>query len=317
MNSVVFFILISFIVAIALGPIIIPILRRLKMGQNIRVEGPKSHRVKSGTPAMGGFIFILASIITLFAFRRVYTSQVVAPLMGLILFSSIGFIDDYLKMVHKKNEGLKPRQKMLLLIIVASGMSYFGYVRIGTEIIIPFLNVSWDLGWFYMPAMIFFFTAVTNAVNLTDGLDGLATSISLLIITFFAVLSYVMNYLDLSITCAVLVGALLGFLKYNAYPAKVFMGDMGSIALGGFIATVAMMLKNPLIVIIVAGIPLMETLSVIIQVISFKSTGKRVFKMAPLHHHFELCGWHETRVVVIFSIITVVLCLVSFLVLSL
>lgn len=317
MNIIIKFILISFLVSLITGHLIIPILKRLKMGQNIRDDGPKSHRVKSGTPTMGGFIFILAALITLLIFHRVFAAEVIVPLVGLILFSSIGFIDDYLKMIHKENEGLKARQKMILLLIVAIGMSYFGYVRLGSEINVPFINKVIDLKLFYIPFMVIFFTAVSNAVNLTDGLDGLATSISLLIITFFAILSYMLNYIDLAITSAAMVGALLGFLKYNSYPAKVFMGDMGSLALGGFIASVAMMLKQPLIVIIVAGIPLIETLSVIIQVTYFKLTKKRVFKMAPLHHHFELCGLHETRIVVMFSIITVILCLIGFLSLSL
>lgn len=317
MEIIIKFILIGFAISIIVGILIIPILKKLKLGQNIRDDGPKSHRVKSGTPVMGGFIFIIATIITLVIFNRVFARDIIVPLVGLILFSSIGFIDDYLKMVHKKNEGLKPIQKMMLLLIVGVGMSYFGYVSLGSDVSIPFINITVDLKIFYIPFMLLFYTSVSNSINLTDGLDGLATSVSLLIITFFAILSYILNYMDLAVTCAAMVGALLGFLKYNAYPAKIFMGDMGSLALGGFIASVAMVLKQPLIVIIVAGIPLMETLSVIIQVICFKLTGKRVFKMAPLHHHFELCGLHETKVVVIFSIITVILCLIGFLALSL
>lgn len=317
MSRIIYFILISFFISLLLGPIFIPALKILKFGQNIREEGPKSHQKKAGTPAMGGLIFIVAIAITLLVFERSYSMEIIVPLLSLVGFGFIGFLDDYLKIAHKHNEGLKPLQKMILLLILSTILAYYGSVKVGTDVVIPFLNITWDLKFLYIPCMIFFYAAVTNAVNLTDGLDGLATSVSLLIITFFALLSYSLNHMELSIACAVVVGALLGFLKNNAYPARVFMGDTGSIALGGFIASVAMLLKQPIIVAIVAGIPLIEVLSVIIQVTSYKTRKKRVFKMAPIHHHFELCGWHETRVVVMFSIITVILCLIGFLALSL
>lgn len=204
---------------------------------------------------------------------------------------------------------------MLLLLIVSFGFAYYGAnnPEIGTSIILPFSEKSLDLGRFYIPFIIIYFAGTTNAVNLTDGLDGLATSITILVMTFFVIVSLEMGHYTLSIFCAVTAGSLLGFLKYNAFPAQIFMGDTGSIALGGAVAAVAMILKLPLLLIIVGGIYVVETLSVIIQVISFKLTGKRVFKMSPLHHHFELCGWHETKVVSIFSIITVILCMIAFL----
>lgn len=317
MSRIIYFILIAFFIALILGPIFIPILKRLKFGQNIRGEGPKSHQKKSGTPTMGGVIFILATAITLLVFERSYNSEAMVTLIAFIAFGFVGFLDDYLKIRHKHNEGLNPKQKMVLLLLVAGFLSYYGYANIGTDVCIPFINRTVDFGVMYIPFMIIFYAATTNAVNLTDGLDGLATSVSLLIITFFALLAYALNHTSLAITGAIIAGSLLGFLRNNAYPAKIFMGDTGSLALGGVIAAMAMLLKQPWIVVIVAGVPLMEALSVIIQVTSYKLTKKRVFKMSPIHHHFELSGWHETKVVVVFSIITVILCLIGFLALSL
>jgi phospho-N-acetylmuramoyl-pentapeptide-transferase len=204
---------------------------------------------------------------------------------------------------------------MILLVVFSTIFAYYAYSdpNIGTRIIIPFAKVTVDLGIWYIPFIVLFFAATTNGVNLTDGLDGLATSVTLLVMTFFAVVSFGMGSYTLSIFCVIVAGSLLGFLRVNAFPARVFMGDTGSLALGGALAATAMMLKLPLIIIIVGGIYVMETLSVILQVMSFKLTGKRIFKMAPLHHHFELKGWHETKVVSVFSIVTVVLCLIAFL----
>lgn len=317
MSRIIYFILSAFFIALILGPIFIPILKRLKFGQNIRGEGPKSHQKKSGTPTMGGIIFILATAITLLVFERSYNSEAMVVLIAFVAFGFVGFLDDYLKIRHKHNEGLNPKQKMVLLLLVAGFLSYYGYSNVGTDVYIPFINRTVDFGIMYIPFMIIFYAATTNAVNLTDGLDGLATSVSLLIVTFFALLAYALNHTSLAITGAIIAGSLLGFLRNNAYPAKIFMGDTGSLALGGVIAAMAMFLKQPWIVVIVAGIPLMEALSVIIQVTSYKLTKKRVFKMSPIHHHFELSGWHETKVVVVFSIITVILCLIGFLALSL
>lgn len=315
MNRIIYAVLLAFLISILLGPILIPILHKFKFGQNIREEGPKSHRKKAGTPTMGGVIFMLASVITMAIIVRRPGDEAMVALYAFLAFGVIGALDDGLKIIHKKNLGLKAYQKMLLILIVSGIFGYYSAnnPHIGTSIIMPFTRKSCNFGVWYIPFIIFYFAATTNAVNLTDGLDGLATSVTLLVMTFFALISFGMGHYTLAIFCAVVAGALLGFLRYNAFPAKVFMGDTGSLALGGAVAAVAMILKLPFLVIIVGGIYVMETLSVIIQVISFKLTGKRVFKMSPIHHHFELSGWHETKVVSMFSIITVILCLIGFL----
>lgn len=318
MKILIYSVLVSSFISLLLGPILIPLLHRLKFGQNIREEGPKSHLKKAGTPTMGGIIFITSITITMFLIIRNFNDISMAALYSLIAFGGVGFIDDILKIKHRNNLGLRAYQKMILLILVSLTLAVYGICNpnVGTKIIIPFSTRMINLGKFYIPFIIIYYAATTNAVNLTDGLDGLATSVTILVMTFFSLVSFSMGQYTLSIFCGAMAGALLGFLNYNAFPAKIFMGDTGSLALGGAIATVAMVLKLPLIVIIVGGIYVVEVLSVIIQVVSFKLTGKRVFKMSPLHHHFELSGWHETKIVAVFSIITVILCLVSFLSLS-
>ncbi|GAA0743768.1 phospho-N-acetylmuramoyl-pentapeptide-transferase [Clostridium oceanicum] len=315
MNRIVYSVLLAFCISILEGPVIIPLLHKFKFGQSIREEGPKSHRKKAGTPTMGGIMFILSSLITMLLVIRNPSDEAMVALYAFIAFGIIGGIDDALIIIRKKNLGLRAYQKMLLLVVVSVAFAYYASTNpnIGTEIIIPFAKKTLDLGIWYIPCTVFFFAATTNAVNLTDGLDGLSSSVTVLVMTFFALVSFGMGHYTLSIFCAVVSGALLGFIKYNAFPAQIFMGDTGSLALGGAVAAVAMILKLPLLVIIVGGIYVIETLSVIIQVTSFKLTGKRVFKMSPIHHHFELCGWHETKVVSVFSIITVVLCLIAFL----
>ncbi|HAG42757.1 MAG TPA: phospho-N-acetylmuramoyl-pentapeptide-transferase [Clostridium sp.] len=313
MSKVVYSVLVAFLISLLLSPLLIPLLTKFKFGQNIRDEGPKSHLKKAGTPTMGGLIFIIASAITLFVVQRNVADEAIIALVSLIGFGIIGMLDDSLKIIHKHNEGLKSWQKMILLVILSIFLGYYASTRIGTDIIIPFFNKTFNLGPLFIPFIVFYFAATTNAVNLTDGLDGLASSITLLVMTFFALVSFGMGYYNLSIFCGVVAGALLGFLRYNSYPAQIFMGDTGSLALGGAIGAVAMILKLEFLVLIVGGIYVIETLSVIIQVISFKLTGRRVFKMSPLHHHFELSGWHESKIVAVFSIITVVLCLTGFL----
>lgn len=315
MNLVIYSVIVAFIISLLLGPLVIPMLHKLKFGQNIREEGPKSHQKKSGTPSMGGIIFIAASVISVLVINRHLNSTTVAIILATLAFGTIGFIDDYLKIVRKKNEGLKPKQKMILLLIASTGLAMFAYLNpeIGSKIIIPFLKTEVNLGIVYIPFIVLYFAATTNAVNLTDGLDGLSTTVTILVMTFFASVALSFGNIQVALFCGALAGALLGFLHFNAYPAKVFMGDTGSLALGGAVGAIAMVLKLPLLVIIVGGVYVAETLSVIIQVISFKTTGKRIFKMSPLHHHFELCGWHETRVVVVFSIVTTLLCLIGFL----
>lgn len=308
-------VLISFFISLLIGPIMIPLLHKLKFGQNIRQEGPKSHQKKAGTPTIGGLIFILSTAITMIILRVRPSDEAMVALYSFAAFGLIGFMDDMLKVIHKKNLGLRAYQKMLLLLIVAGIFAYYAAYSsdIGTAIIVPFTHKTWELGKWYIPFIVFYFACTTNGVNLTDGLDGLATSVTLLVMTFFSLVSFSMGHFTLAIFCAVLAGALLGFLRYNAFPARVFMGDTGSLALGGAVAAVAMILKLPLLIIIVGGIYVAETLSVVLQVASFKLTGKRIFKMSPLHHHFELSGWHETKVVSVFSIITVILCLIAFL----
>ncbi|WP_102399859.1 phospho-N-acetylmuramoyl-pentapeptide-transferase [Haloimpatiens massiliensis] len=315
MITIIFAILLSFLICSITGLILIPLFNKLKLGQNIKKEAPKSHNKKAGTPTFGGIIFIFSSIITMLIFIENCNKEFLIVLSAFLAFGIIGFIDDFLKKKHKKNEGLTPIEKMVLLLFVSTIFAFYSYYNssIGSLIIIPFTKKSFDLGILYIPFIIFYYVSTTNAVNLTDGIDGLATSITLLIITFFIFISFNMGYYSLSIFCGCVAGSLLGFLKYNSYPAKIIMGDTGSLALGGVVATVAMILKNPLILIIVGGIYVIETLSVIIQIASFKLLKKRVFKMAPIHHSFELCGWHETKIVLVFSIITTILCLIGFL----
>ena len=315
MSLMIYSVLVAFFISILQGPVLIPLLHKLKFGQNIRNEGPESHKKKSGTPTMGGIIFIISSIITVFIILKKPGNETMLAMFAFVSFGVIGAIDDLLKIIRKKNEGLRAYQKMLLLLIVSAVVAFYAYndPKIGGSIIVPFTHQTWNLGIFYIPFVMFYFAATTNAVNLTDGLDGLATSITLLVMTFFAVVSYATGHYTLSIFCATVGGGLLGFLRYNAHPAQIFMGDTGSLALGGAVAVVALLLKLPLLVMIVGGIYVSETLSVIIQVISFKLFGKRIFKMSPLHHHFELSGWHETKIVSVFSIVTVILCLIGFL----
>lgn len=315
MSLMIYSVLVAFVISLLQGPILIPILHKLKFGQNIREEGPKSHKAKSGTPTMGGIIFIISSIIAVFVILKKPGYDIFLAMFAFVGFGVIGFIDDMLKIIHKKNEGLSAKQKMFLLLLVSVIVAYYGYKdpSIGSLIIIPFTHKTVNLGVMYIPFIIIYFAATTNAVNLTDGLDGLATSVTLLVMTFFAIVSFATGHYTLAIFCAIVGGALLGFLRYNAHPAQIFMGDTGSLALGGVVGVVAMILKMPLLIIIVGGIYVAETLSVILQVGSFKLFNKRIFKMAPIHHHFELSGWHETKVVTIFSIVTVILCLIGFL----
>ena len=310
--KIVMAIVISFIVASILGPIIIPLLHKLKFGQNIRQEGPKSHLKKAGTPTIGGLIFIFATIITMFVMVGNPTDEAMIALYSFVGFGFVGFLDDLLKIIKKKNEGLTSGQKMILLLIVSGFLTWYAYKYIGTSINIPFLNGQINLGLFYIPFVMFYFAGVTNAVNLTDGLDGLATSVTVLVTTFLGIISYNLGHISLAIFCVALAGALLAFLRFNAFPARVFMGDTGSLALGGAVAMVALILKMPLILVLIGIIYVIETLSVILQVASFKLTGKRIFKMAPIHHHFEQLGWSETKIVSVFSIITVVFCFIAF-----
>ena len=285
----------------------------MKFGQNIRKEGPKSHQKKAGTPTMGGIIFFISVAATILIMGPSFTDPKMIILYSFLAFGFIGFLDDMLKIIHKDNLGLKAGQKMILLLIFSVALAVYGYKNIGTDILIPLgSGFKLNLGLLYIPFIIIYYAAVTNAVNLTDGIDGLATSVTIIVLTFFTIVAFKTGQKDVAIFSIALCGALLGFLKYNAFPAKIFMGDTGSLALGGAVGTIALMLKMELWVVIVGLMYVVETLSVIIQVTSFKMTGKRVFKMAPIHHHFEQCGWSEVKIVTIFSLVTAVLCIIGF-----
>ncbi|MBE1304999.1 phospho-N-acetylmuramoyl-pentapeptide-transferase [Clostridium botulinum] len=315
MSTVIYAVLFSFLLSTITSLFLIPLFKKLNLGQSIKNGIPISHKKKAGTPTFGGIIFIFSSIITMLFMIKNYNKELLLIISSLIAFGLIGFIDDTLKKIHKKNEGLTSKGKMILLLFVSSIFAIYSYYNpsIGSIIMFPFTKKLFDLRILYIPFIIFYYVSTTNALNLTDGLDGLATSITLLVVTFFIFLSFGMGHYTLSISCSCIAGALLGFLRYNCYPAKIIMGDTGSLALGGAIATIAMILKNPFIVIIVGGIYVIEALSSLIQIVFFKLFGKRIFKMAPIHHSFELHGWHETKIVSVFSIITTILCLIGFL----
>ena len=308
-------VLISFAISVVLGPVIIPFLRRLKMGQTERTEGVQSHLKKAGTPTMGGVIFLIATAITALFYVGDYPK--IIPVLFLTLgFGIIGFLDDYLKVVLKRSDGLLPWQKFLLQVVLTAIFVFYivKYTDISLTMRIPFWSGHFlNLGWLAVPVLFFAVIGTVNGVNFTDGLDGLASSVTLIVAVLFTVVSIGMKSGIEPITGAV-VGGLMGFLLFNVYPAKVFMGDTGSLALGGFVAGTAYVMQMPLFILIVGLIYLIEVLSVIIQVTYFKAThGKRIFKMAPIHHHFELCGWSETRVVAVFSVITAVMCMVALL----
>ena len=306
-------VLISFALCVIMGPVIIPILRRLKMGQTEREDGVKSHLKKTGTPTMGGVIILLSIVITSVFYIKDYPK--ILPILFVTLgFGLIGFLDDYLKVVMRRSDGLYPKQKMALQIVVTAIFAFYilKFTDVSLAMLLPFSGGKYlNIGWLAVPVMFIAVIGTVNGVHFTDGLDGLASSVTVLVATFFTVVAIGTKSGISPITCAV-VGALLGFLLFNVYPASVFMGDTGSLALGGFVASTAYMLQMPIFIIIVGLVYLVEVVSVIIQVTYFKKTGgKRFFKMAPIHHHFELCGWSETKVVAVFSIITAILCLIA------
>ena len=313
--------LLSFVITMILGLIIVPILKKLKVGQIERDDGPQSHLKKQGTPTMGGIIIMFGIIIVTIA-AYIYYSNIdidlaknLIPILGLTIgFGIIGFIDDFKKLVLKNTKGLKPSLKMLGLLIIS--VIYVMYLikglNLGTDTYIPILKKYINIPIFaYIPFSIFVILATTNAVNLTDGIDGLSSSVCTIIITCLTIIATMFGIKEIIVFGAIVIGAVLGFLIFNIHPAKVFMGDTGSLFLGGVISGIALYLKMPLILIVIAIIPVIETLSVIIQVIYFKKTGKRVFKMAPIHHHLELSNWRENQVVMLFSIITLLACVVG------
>ncbi len=318
-NETILAIIIAFVISAALCPVVIPMLHKLKFGQQVRQEGPQAHLKKQGTPTMGGLIILGSIIVTSLFYLKDYP-KIIPVLFVTVGFGIIGFLDDYIKIVMKRSEGLKPMQKLVGQFVITGIFAWYvvNSGEVGTDMLIPFTG-GFDhgkflhLGILFVPALFFIVLGTDNGVNFTDGLDGLCTSVTILVATFLTIVAIGENAGISPITGAV-VGSLLGFLLFNVYPAKVFMGDTGSLALGGFVSATVFMMRMPLFLPIIGFIYFVEVLSVIIQVTYFKKTGgKRIFRMAPIHHHFELGGWSETRVVAVFAIVTAILCLLAYL----
>ena len=309
--------IVAFLITVITTPVVIPVLQRIKAGQSIREDGPKSHMVKSGTPTMGGLVMIFAVLITCFTSGQMNTDMWM--LIGIFLaFGAIGFLDDFVKVAMKRNLGLTAWQKLLLQVLIAGAVAYYqSSVSVyGTSVFIPIIHQHWDFGWFYVPFVAFVIVAMANSVNLTDGLDGLASGVTAIVALFLSIVGTAFHFTAPTAFCAAIAGACIGFLVYNRYPARLFMGDTGSMALGGGIAAAAILMNIELIIPIAGGVYVAEALSVIIQVASYKlRNGKRVFRMAPLHHHFELGGWKETKVVIVFWLATLILCILGLLLL--
>jgi phospho-N-acetylmuramoyl-pentapeptide-transferase len=304
LSTTVITLIVSFLITIILAPIVIPYLRRMKFGQSIREEGPQSHQKKAGTPTMGGLIFLASIIISTLALSFYFdqlTTQSIVLLVILVGFGVIGFLDDFIKVVLKRNLGLTSIQKLIGQILIAV-IAYFLLKQgpFDTTIEIPFTQMELALGQLYIAFLIFWLVGFSNAVNLTDGLDGLVAGTATVAFATFGVLALAYEQTDIAIFTFSVSGSLLGFLLFNKNPAKVFMGDTGSLALGGALAMVSILVKHELLLLLVGIIFVIETLSVILQVISFKTTGKRIFKMSPIHHHFELSGWNERKIVTVF-----------------
>jgi phospho-N-acetylmuramoyl-pentapeptide-transferase len=319
-------------ISLVLGPWMVRRLRGFQIGQVIRTDGPTTHKPKAGTPTMGGLLILTATLVPTLLWARLSNVYVWIAVLTTAAFGAVGFADDYLKIVRRSHHGLRPRYKLLCQLLIGSA---FGATLIvlaqqnlyNTQLVFPFFKrLNPNLGWVYLPFAVFVLVAESNAVNLTDGLDGLAISVVAIAAAAFTALTYVVgnralaDYLllahfpqmaELTIFCGSLVGASLGFLWYNSYPAEIFMGDVGSLALGAALGTVAILIKQELLLVIVGGVFVLEALSVVIQVASFKLTGKRVFRMAPLHHHFELSGWSEPKVISRFVIVAIVFALFS------
>jgi len=303
---------VSFILAVISAPLLIPLLRRMKFGQQIRVEGPQSHQKKAGTPTMGGVVIILAFTIAYLKFSVVNTDFYVL-LVATLGFGLVGFLDDYIKIVFKRSLGLTPKQKLfgqllfagiITALLISEGHS--------TAIGIPGTDFAFDLGpWFYYPFIILMLLAISNAVNFTDGLDGLLSGVSGIAFGAYAIIAMQATSMVAAVCAAAMIGAVIGFLVFNAHPAKVFMGDTGSLGIGGAIAGIAIVTKSELLFLVIGGVFVIEMLSVVLQVISFKTRGKRIFKMSPIHHHFELSGWSEWRVVTTFWAVGLVLAVVG------
>ncbi len=310
----------TFAVVAAIGPFGIPILQRLKAGQSIREDGPQSHLAKAGTPTMGGIMMVIAVTLVCVILMLVngVASEMSIMLLTFVLCAAIGFFDDFIKVVKKRNLGLTAKQKLLFQIVIAIIIAVYQskISEHGTSIYIPIWGNYFDLGLLYIPFVAFVLVAMVNAVNLTDGLDGLASGCTTITAIFFTVMAMTCGSLSSGIFMASVSGACLGFLIFNHHPAKVFMGDTGSLALGGALAAAAIMMHIELILVIAGGVFVMEVLSVIIQVVSYKTTKKRIFRMAPIHHHFELGGWNETKVVAVFYAADFVLCVIAWILMS-
>ena len=319
LEQAIYAIIISFVVGMILCPIVIPMLHKLKFGQNVRDDGPQSHLQKQGTPTMGGIVFLIAfAVASVFFLKENHDGMaVVLVTMG---YGAIGFLDDYIKVVMKRSLGLRASQKIVLQLIVTGAFCYYLQIRgMGTAIYIPFTqSMMLDLSIFYVPFLFVAVLGTVNGVNLTDGLDGLAGGVTLIVAAFFAIAAWAAGS-TITPICGAIIGGLLAFLIFNSYPARVFMGDAGSLALGGFVAATAFVLEMPVFIVIVGFVYLLETVTVILQVGYFKWTkhkhgeGLRLFKMAPFHHHLEQCGWKETKVVTLFYVMTAMFCLIGFL----
>ncbi len=313
---------VSFILASVCGIFAIPFLHKLKFGQEIREDGPSWHKKKSGTPTMGGVIFIIAMTVTILLGWVVFKFSMpdknlkgIMLMLGMSLaFGLIGFLDDYIKVILKRNLGLTAKQKFSLQVIVSVLFTvwFVASGTVSTKIIIPFTDFELNLWYFYIPFIVLVILATVNSVNLTDGLDGLATSVTIVIAIFYMIISNLRGFDAVSIFSSALIGGLFGFLIFNRYPARVFMGDTGSLFLGGAVCSMAIYMKQPITLIIVGLVYVLESLSVIIQVWYFKKTGKRIFKMSPIHHHFEMCGWSEKKIVSTFVVLTMILCVIGY-----
>ncbi len=303
---------IAFLITALLGPVLIPFLHKLKFGQSIREEGPNWHQKKSGTPTMGGIMFIVASAVATLICAR--GELMLCVLACSLCFGIIGFVDDYIKVILKRNLGLRSKEKLVLQILVSVAFTVVLYSNsvIDNRIILPFTEWQLPLGYLYIPAAVFVMVGFNNAVNLTDGVDGLASSVTAIVCLFIALAAYIRGIPALCILAFSIFGALCGFLLFNHHPAKVFMGDTGSLFLGGFVGASAIVLKMPVIFVLAGFIYVAEALSVVLQVISFKTTGKRIFKMSPIHHHYEMCGLSEKQIVFRFSVVTAIGCAIAF-----
>lgn len=308
---------VCFLLSIVIAPFVIKLLKRFKYGQSILIY-VEQHKTKSGTPTMGGLIFILASVVGYFIFFRKNNILATTSILSLVGFGILGFLDDYIKIKYKQNEGLKPYQKIIGQVGISAIIAVFIYMSeiVGTSINIPFSNIKWDVGFFIIPLVVVFYIAVVNSVNLIDGLDGLCGGVSSIVLLVSAVILGIgvssingvlqEEYISLIITILGVAGAVVGYLCFNCYPARVFMGDTGSLALGGFIASIFALTNNYLLLLIVGFMYVLTALSVIIQVFVYKVSGKRVFKMSPIHHHFEQ-SYHESKVAVVYAIVTLII----------